>query len=99
MILEIAQIEVTPGSEAAFEAGVAKATPLFRDAPGCRSLKLHRSIEHPGRYRLVVGWDDVAAHMEGFRESDAFQQWRAIVGPYFAGPVQMEHVETVFEGF
>ena len=47
----------------------------------------------------MVGWDDVAAHMEGFRESDAFQQWRAIVGPYFAGPVQMEHVETVFEGF
>ncbi len=99
MIFEVAQIEVQPGTEADFEAGVAKAAPLFQAARGCRSFRLHRSIEHPSRYRLVVGWDDVAAHMEGFRESEAFQQWRAIVGPYFAGPVQMEHVETVFEGF
>ena len=34
MILEIAQIDVKPGMEAEFEAGVAKATPLFKPREG-----------------------------------------------------------------
>ena len=62
-------------------------------------MKLQRGIEHPGRYRLVVGWDRVEDHMVTFRESPAFQQWRALVGPYFASPPSVEHIETVLDGF
>lgn len=28
-----------------------------------------------------------------------FQQWRALVGPYFASPPQVEHTQTVIQGF
>jgi hypothetical protein len=31
----------------------------------------------------------------GFRQSDAFAQWRAIVGPFFAQPPVVEHLELV----
>jgi heme-degrading monooxygenase HmoA len=55
MILEIAQIDVKPGTEAEFEAGVARAAPLFRRAKGCRGLTLQRGIEKPARYRLFIG--------------------------------------------
>jgi heme-degrading monooxygenase HmoA len=57
MVLEIAQIDVTPGMEAEFEAGVAKAGPVFRRAKGCTGMTLQRSIEKPGRYRLFVQWE------------------------------------------
>ena len=40
MILEIAQIDVKPGMEAEFEAGVSNAAPLFRRAKGCISMAL-----------------------------------------------------------
>jgi heme-degrading monooxygenase HmoA len=43
MFLEIAQIEVKPGHEAEFEAGVAKAAPLFKRAKGCSGLELQRT--------------------------------------------------------
>jgi quinol monooxygenase YgiN len=99
MILEIAQIEIKPGAETDFEAGVSAAEPLFRAARGCRSFSLHRSVEHPSRYRLIVGWDSVDDHMVGFRESPAFQQWRSLVADCFAGPAQVEHVEKVVDGF
>lgn len=99
MILEIAQIEVRPESEARFEAAVAEAAPLFSGSEGCRSFDLHRSVEFPSRYRLVVGWDSIDAHMVGFRGSPAFERWRALVSPYFAAPPQVEHVEKVLEGF
>ena len=45
MILEIAQIDVKAGMEAAFEAGIAKAALLFQRAKGCRSFAVRRSIE------------------------------------------------------
>jgi heme-degrading monooxygenase HmoA len=51
MILEIAQIDVKPGMEAEFEAGVAQAAPIFRRAKGCAGLTLQRSTERPSRYR------------------------------------------------
>ena len=74
MILEIAEIEVKPSTEAAFEAGVAAAAPLFRAANGCRGLELHRSVEFPGRYRLFVRWDRGEGEHEEFGERDTLDQ-------------------------
>ncbi len=54
MIFEIVEIDVKPGEEAAFEAGVAQALPLFQRAKGCHGMELQRSIETPSKYRLVV---------------------------------------------
>jgi hypothetical protein len=33
--------------------------------------------------------------MVGFRQSDAFPQWRAIVGPFFAAPPVVEHFDLI----
>lgn len=74
MVLEIAQIEVKPGLEAEFEAGVAKAAPLFRRAKGCKDLSLQRSYEHPSRYRLFVSWETIEYHTVDFRGSPDFQE-------------------------
>jgi heme-degrading monooxygenase HmoA len=97
MIFEIAEIEVKVGEEAAFEASVRQAAPLIKAARGYRSLALHRLIERPSAYRLIVGWDTVDNHIVDFRNSDAFPQWRALVGPYFAAPPRVEHMATVVE--
>lgn len=99
MIHEIAEIDVIEGHENAFEAAVAQAAPHFKAARGCRSLALNRSVENPQRYRLVVGWDTVEDHMVYFRESEAFQIWRGLVGPHFAAPPRVEHLTTVIDGF
>jgi len=57
MILEIAQIDVKPGMEAEFEAGVKKAGAIFQRAKGCKFMTLQRSHEMPQRYRLFVQSD------------------------------------------
>jgi len=98
-VLEIAEIDVIRGEEAAFERAVAKAAPHFRESPGCLSLKLLRSIEHPSRYRLVVGWDSVDAHILAFRAWPGFHEWRRLAGPYFASPPRVEHVRAALEAF
>jgi heme-degrading monooxygenase HmoA len=99
MFLEIAQIEVKPGSEADFEAGVAKAAPLFQRAKGCKGMQLQRSVEFPSRYRLVVKWETVENHMVDFRNSEDFQAWRGLVGAYFAAPPAVEHTYAALKAF
>lgn len=95
MIQEIAQIEIDPARAAAFEAAVAAAEPHFRASPDCSGFSLHRSIERPGRYRLIVGWTSVEAHMVEFRASPGFHAWRALAGPFFLSPPEVEHVRQV----
>ena len=95
MIHEIATITIDPARAAQFEAAVAGARPHFEGAKGYVSFALDRSIEHPERYRLVVGWESVEAHMVEFRESDGFTRWRELASPFFVGSPVVEHVERV----
>lgn len=99
MILEVAQIEIKPGLEAEFEAGAAKAAPLFKRAKGCRSMSLQRSIEKPQRYRLMLTWDTVENHTKDFYGSADWQEWRRLVAHTFAGPPEAEHMNEVLKPF
>jgi len=99
MIFEIAQIDVKPGMESEFEAGVKAATPLFRRAKGCHGMELQRSFEKPQRYRLFVKWDSVENHTVDFRGSADFQEWRKLVGHCFASPPEVEHTRQAVMGF
>jgi heme-degrading monooxygenase HmoA len=99
VFLEIAQFEVKPGLEQAFEDGVRKAEPLFRRAKGCRGVELQRSLENPTRYRLFVRWETIEDHTVDFRGSADFQEWRSLVGHCFASPPAVEHTRLVVGGF
>jgi heme-degrading monooxygenase HmoA len=99
MVLEIAQIDVKPGLEAEFEAGVKKAAPIFKRARGCKGMELQRSVEKPQRYRLFVKWDTVENHTVDFRGSEDFQEWRKLVGHCFAAAPEVEHTRQTVMGF
>jgi quinol monooxygenase YgiN len=95
MVTEFAEIDVKPGMEQDFIAGVEASKPVFARAPGCHGVSLERSVEHPAHFVLLVKWDSVADHMEKFQKSADFQIWRANVGACFAGPPKVWHGETV----
>lgn len=99
MITEIANITIDPARAAEFEAAVATAAPAFRGAQGCHGLALERVVEDPAQYRLRVLWESVDHHMVTFRNSDAFQVWRGLAGPFFVKPPRVEHWETVASPF
>jgi quinol monooxygenase YgiN len=99
MITEIATITIDAARAEDFEAAMVKASAVIRAAKGSHSMVLERVIETPGKYLLWVEWDSVAHHMVTFRESPAFKDWRAIVGPFFVGTPVVEHSETVGKFF
>lgn len=95
MILEHAAFTVRPGTGDQFESALARARHLLTEAPGCASVALHRGIEEPDRYVLLVTWESVEAHTEGFRGSEAFTRWRELIGPYFAADPEVGHLAAV----
>ena len=98
MILELADIRIQPGQQAAFEEAIARglSTVAVR-AKGYQGAKINRGIENPERYVLQIFWDTLEDHTVGFRESPLFAEWRAIVGPFFAGPPHVEHFELAWK--
>jgi len=95
MITEFAEIEVKPGLEAEFIAGVEKSKPAFLRSAGCRGVALTRGVENPAKFVLHVLWESVEHHMVTFRASPEFQEWRANVGHCFAAPPNVWHGEKV----
>jgi heme-degrading monooxygenase HmoA len=96
MILEIADIRITPGKQAEFDAAVQRGIEtVAAKAKGFRGYKVNRSVESPDRYILMIYWDTLENHTVDFRQGPLFPQWRAIVGPYFAAPPAVEHFSLV----
>jgi heme-degrading monooxygenase HmoA len=90
-VLEHAVLEVTPGKEAEFEEAFAEARQYISSAAGFRWLRLSRCVEHPGRYLLLVGWDTLEDHTEGFRGSPAFEEWRRLLHHFYDPFPTVEH--------
>jgi len=82
MVLEIAVFTVKPGQADAFAAAYAQARRFIEAAAGCRSVRMTRGVEDPDRFTLLVEWQTLEDHVEGFRGSEAFAQWRALIGPH-----------------
>lgn len=94
MILEIADIRIAPGQNAAFEEAIQRGLDtVIRNAQGFKGAKVNRGIESPERYVLQIFWATLEDHTVGFRQGPLFPQWRAIVGPFFAAPPVVEHFE------
>lgn len=92
MILEIAFIEVLPENHVKFEAAVKRAVAeVLSKSKGFIDFEMHKGIEQANTYTFHIHWETLEDHTIGFRQSDASQQWRAIIGEYFAKPPLVEH--------
>lgn len=96
MILEIADIRIQPGQNAAFEAAIGRAIDTVASrAKGFQRAAVHRGIESTERYVLQIVWDTLENHTVDFRQGPLFAEWRAIIGSFFAAPPQVEHFSPV----
>jgi heme-degrading monooxygenase HmoA len=90
MVLEVAQFDVQPGAEAAFEAGYRGVVGALLESGGLLSIRMTRGVETPTRFLLLAEWESLEAH-QAFRDSDRFAIWRGGIGQYFAQPPHVEH--------
>lgn len=95
MIREHALLSVRPGAEAEFEATFERTAPLIAATPGFLGLTLSRCLERPGAYPLLVQWERLEDHVDGFRGSSRYEEWRDLLHGFYDPFPVVEHFTTV----
>ena len=83
MILEIAQLTVRTGQNAAFEQAFAQAQTIIAAMPGYLAHELAHCVERPQDYVLLVRWATLEDHEVGFRQSPQYQEWRRLLHHFY----------------
>ncbi len=63
--------------------------------PGFRALRLNRCLEHRSRYLLLVEWDRLEDHTEGFRGSPVYETWKQRLHHFYVPFPGVEHFELL----
>ena len=95
MVLEHALLHVRPGESPRFEAALAEARPLVAGMPGFRRLSLARCLEQDDVYLLLVEWERLEDHTDGFRGSPEYVRWRALLHHFYEPFPVVEHFTEV----
>jgi heme-degrading monooxygenase HmoA len=95
VITEQAMLDIKPGQEHDFESSFSEAKAIIASMPGFESLQLHRCVEQPTRYLLLVRWQRLEDHTEGFRESPKYEEWRRLLHHYYDPFPTVEHFSLI----
>jgi heme-degrading monooxygenase HmoA len=95
MVLELAVLEVRPAQTAEFEAAFGEAKSIIATMPGFLGLELQRCVETESRYVLLVRWERLEDHVEGFRGSPEYERWRSLLHHFYEPFPTVEHYEVV----
>jgi heme-degrading monooxygenase HmoA len=97
MTLELAVLEVRPGSAEPFEKAFSQAKDIIARAPGFIGLELQRCVEQTNRYLLLVRWHSLEDHTVGFRGSPDYLQWKSLLHRFYDPFPTVEHYVPVME--
>lgn len=95
MVLEVATLDVRPGRTEAFEAAFREAQRIIASCRGYQRHELRRCLEASDRYLLLVWWDTLEDHTQGFRESPEYQRWRELLHHFYDPFPTVEHYVVV----
>ena len=95
MVVEHVLLPVKAGLEAEFESAFGEAKTIIAGRHGFRSLTLSRCVERPHTYLLLVEWERLEDHTEGFRGSAEYERWRSLLHHFYDPFPLVEHYELV----
>jgi len=97
MILEVAVLNVKKGLSTEFEQAFNAAQQIISSMDGYISHQLQKCIEEEDKYILLVNWETLEAHTEGFRNSADYQDWKKLLHHFYDPFPTVEHYERVQE--
>jgi heme-degrading monooxygenase HmoA len=95
MVLEIAILNLRAGESRAFEAAFREAQAILAASPGYQRHELRRCLETADQYLLLVWWDALESHTQGFRGSAGYERWRGLLHHFYDPFPTVEHYVVV----
>ncbi len=97
MILEVAILNVKSGQEANFERDFQIAGQYISSVKGYVKHTLRKCLEQSNKYILLVDWETLQDHTEGFRQSTQYVEWKKLLHDYYDPFPTVEHYETIIK--
>lgn len=94
MVTEVAVFTAIPGKEEELGHGIIKGIEAIRQHPGCISANATRCVEQPGRFMLTAVWSSLEAHINDFRSSPNFAEWRSHINGLFEAQPELFHYQA-----
>ncbi len=94
MVREIAVFRTQEGQAGAFVEAYGGVADILNEAEGSRGASLHRGVEDPDSFTLIVEWDSVEAHTN-LTQKPEFEKFGGAITPCLAEAPDVRHVEPV----
>ena len=95
MILEVAKLQVKPNLLDQFEKDFQKASQYISSIKGYINHSLQKCIEQENQYLLLVNWETLEDHTEGFRQSTEYQTWKQLLHHFYDPFPMVEHYTLI----
>lgn len=96
MITEIALLNIRPGESKAFEHAFEKAQKIIASMQGYIQHELQKCLKEEDKYLLIVRWENVEDHTEGFRKSDEYKEWKKLLHHFYDPFPAVEHYKKIY---
>jgi len=74
-----------------FEEAFTKAQNIISARPGYLQHELLKCIEQEDKYLLIVRWQKLEDHTEGFRKSEGYKEWKTLLHHFYEPFPVVEH--------
>ena len=91
MTPEVLRYKVPASQADAFVDAYRAAGEALKASPHCHAFELLRSVKEPELFLLTIRWNSAEGHLQGFRSSEQFKIFFALVKPYLSNILEMEH--------
>jgi heme-degrading monooxygenase HmoA len=94
MVIEHAMLVIKEELVEEFVQTINEAFPILSSSEGYLSHKLLRNKEEPAHFILVVHWNSLEDHLDGFVESTKFKKWDSMLRRFFdSHPTVLHYTE------
>lgn len=83
MILEVAVLQIKAGMSLEFELNFQKTSLIISQMKGYLNHQLKKCVEKENQYILLVNWETIEDHEQGFRKSKEYQAWKNLLHHFY----------------
>lgn len=96
MVTEMALLPVKKAETALFEAAFHKAQEILRIQSGYLGHELLKGVEQGNNYLLLIRWETLEDHTEGFRGGAGYPKWKALLHHFYDPFPEVVHFKSIY---
>jgi len=96
MITEIALLKIRENQSGEFEDSFGTAQKIISKMEGYMQHELQKCMEEENKYLLIVRWEKLENHTEGFRKNDEYLKWKELLHHYYDPFPTVEYYKKIY---